>query len=258
MLEEINLHERDKDISFKEEGHIYNVKGDTKYTSVTTLVHRLFPYFNENLIIDKMMKSPNWENNKYYGNTKEEIKNLWAINRIEAATLGTNLHKYIEDKYNQVEFSEKQKRVCETNIEYSYFKTFYEDHKDMTPYRTEWMVYDEEYKLSGSIDMTYINEDGTISIYDWKRCKKIEKDNKYNKFAKYPNMDLDDTNYIHYSIQLNIYKYILEKNYGKTIKDMYLICLHPENENKSYIKEEVFDMTPKINEILEQHKNKLK
>ena len=42
--------------------------------------------------------------------TKEEIKNLWAINRIEAATLGTNLHKYIEDKYNQVEFSEKQKK----------------------------------------------------------------------------------------------------------------------------------------------------
>ena len=42
MLEEINFHERDKDISFKEEGHIYTVKGNTNNTSVTTLVHRLF------------------------------------------------------------------------------------------------------------------------------------------------------------------------------------------------------------------------
>jgi hypothetical protein len=38
---------------------------------------------------------------------------------------------------------------------------------------------------------------------------------------------------------LNTYKYILEKNYGERVVGMYLVCLHPNNANKSYIRLEV-------------------
>ena len=41
-LEIINQHNRDKNIKFYEEGHIYDVKGDKTYTSVTTFVHSFF------------------------------------------------------------------------------------------------------------------------------------------------------------------------------------------------------------------------
>ena len=60
MLSEINKHERDKYISFKEEGHIYNVNGNTDYTSVTKIVKNLFEQFNPDKVIDNMMKSPKW------------------------------------------------------------------------------------------------------------------------------------------------------------------------------------------------------
>ena len=41
-------------------------------------------------------------------------------------------------------------------------------------------------------------------------------------------------NYGHYALQLNTYKYILEKRYNKVVKELYLLCLHPNNP--TYIK----------------------
>ena len=252
-LESLNAHNRDKDIKFYEEGHIYDVKGDKSYTSVTTFVHRLFPFFNEDKIIDKMMNSSNWTKSKYYNMTKKEIKQQWKENRIQSASLGTSLHQYIEDTYNQKELSEKQIKTSNDNVEYDYFRNFLKDHEDFIPYRTEWTIYDEYYKISGSVDMTFIDENGLISIYDWKRCKNIEQDNQYRKFAKFPNSDLDDNNYTHYCLQLNIYKFVLERNYNVKIKDMFLVAFHPENPLKNYQKIKVVDMQKRVKKLLDQH-----
>ena len=51
--------------------------------------------------------------------------------------------------------------------------------KDKEPYRTEWMVWDDELKFAGSIDMIYRNPDGTLDIYDWKRSVGIKMDNQW-------------------------------------------------------------------------------
>ena len=47
---------------------------------------------------------------------------------------------------------------------------------------------------------------------------------------------LPNSNYWHYSLQLNIYKKILEKNYDKVIDEMYLLSLHPNNSGYLKIK----------------------
>lgn len=248
-----NAHERDNNITFFEEGHIYDVKGDKTYTSVTTFVHRLFPFFNEDKIIDKMMNSANWSKNKYFNMSKQEIKDQWKANRIQSASLGTSLHQYIEDTYNEKQYTDKQLTAANNNIEYKYFENFLNDHSHFVPYRTEWTIYDEYYKISGSIDMTFIDEYGDINIYDWKRCKKIEQTNQYKKFAKFPNSDLDDNNYTHYCLQLNVYKFILERNYDVKIKDMYLVAFHPENELNNYEKIKVVDMQKRVKKLLDQH-----
>ena len=54
-----------------------------------------------------------------------------------------------------------------------------------------------------------------------------------NEWAKGygPASDLPDTNYWHYTLQLNIYRWLLEKNYGIKISEMALIVLHPNNKN---------------------------
>lgn len=228
MLSSKNSHIRDKDIKFYEQGHIYNVKGDTTFTSVTTWVKKKFKKFDSDLIIDKMMNSSKWENSIYYGKTKKEIKDIWKQNGIIASNAGTYMHKMIEDYYNNIDMDES---VIGT-FEYNSFLDYLQHNKHLVPYRTEWMVYDERKKISGSIDMIYINEDGTISIYDWKRCKKMDKVNAFNEYSIDKDYeDIPDTNYWHYALQLNMYKHIIEDNYGFKVKELKLVVIHPEFNN---------------------------
>jgi hypothetical protein len=103
---------------------------------------------------------------------------------------------------------------------------------DLEPYRTEWEVWTEEYRLTGSIDMIFRRKsDNTYVIYDWKRSKEIKTQNEFGGTALYPMEHLPDTNYWHYTLQLNVYRWFLETYYGLKISDMYLIILHPENNN---------------------------
>ena len=47
---------------------------------------------------------------------------------------------------------------------------------------------------------------------------------------------IPDTNYWHYTLQLNIYKYILETKYGFNVKDLHLVVIHPDNVSENYEK----------------------
>lgn len=226
-----NAHPRDRHISFEEGPHIYTVLGDRGgYTSVTTWNHKHFAEFDADAIIDKMMTSRNWNkpDYKYYGMTREDIKKAWDDKRDSAACAGTKMHNDIEMYYNGA-------NIENDSAEFSFFKSFVGDFPHLTPYRTEWMVYYEELKLSGSIDMIYENPDGTLQIYDWKRCEEIKHEASFGQFAKTPCIShLPDTNFWHYALQLNMYKTILEHKYGKTVTDLYLVCMHPGNKYKTY------------------------
>lgn len=233
-----NAYSRDKNITFEEKGHKYTVCGETDYISVTTWIHTLFEEFNADNIITNMMNSKNWSKSKYYGKTREEIKAIWDTNRDSASSAGTKLHYDIECKYNGMD-------VDNNSIEFKYFMDFYNDYSHLTPYRTEMLVYFEELKLSGSIDMIFKCEDGTFEIYDWKRCREITKVSKFNKWMKDSLVDhLPDTNYWHYALQLNIYKAILMEKYGMQVGKLYLVGLHPDND--SYLKIPVVDLQNEV------------
>jgi ATP-dependent exoDNAse (exonuclease V) beta subunit len=122
-----------------------------------------------------------------------------------------------------------------TSVEWSYFLKFVEETPHLRPYRTEWCVYNEDLKLSGSIDMIYENPDGSLSIYDWKRSKEISPVNKFNKYAITNCIaHLPDSNFWHYALQLNTYKALIEAKYGMKVKELFLVRLHPNAEDKTY------------------------
>ena len=124
---------------------------------------------------------------------------------------------------------------------------------NMNAYRTEWEIFDEEHKLAGSIDMIFKSGD-EYYIADWKRSKEIKKTNKFQKGTP-PIEHMDDCNYNHYSLQLNLYKYILEKHYEIKISGMFLVVLHPNNSN--YIKIDIPCMQKEISWVLEERKNQM-
>ncbi len=271
-LKKTFTHERDQYILFDEPTHVYTILSDPgqKYTSVTTWNHSHFEEFDSDRIITNMMKSKNWQlGHKYYGMTREEIKLLWDKNRDEAAKAGTLMHYQIECFMNLGQFlPDKEKPTLgelwdyyEKNpmslnikpcIEWEYFEKFVENHVNFKPYRTEWTVFNEDVKLSGSIDMVFYDPDNenNLVIYDWKRSKEIVKINGWNKSSHRQEIShLPDCNYWHYSLQLNTYKKILEDKYDKKISNMYLVCIHPENKKKTYEKIKVADLTDEMNEL---------
>lgn len=257
-LEKINPHPKDKNVTFYDPTHTYtiqlqdsngnNFKDDT-FTSVTTWNHSHFGRFDADAIIEKMMKSPKWKNSKYYGMTPEQIKELWDKNRDEAAKAGTIMHYDIECYYNKVP-------VKNDSIEFKWFLDFeHERTKEngfaphLKPFRTEMIVYDEELRLVGSVDMIFEAPDGTLQIYDWKRCREIKKTNSWQYSHVECISHLPDTNYWHYTLQLNTYRAIIERNYNRKVTDLYLVCLHPENKNNSFqrikvpiLKQEIDDL----------------
>lgn len=254
FLEKRNPHERDRHISFEEGPHIYTIKGDSGYKSVTTFNHAHFEPFDADKIISNMMRSKKWAQSKYYGMTVDEIKGSWDKNRDEAAAAGTNMHYDIECHYNDCPNEND-------SIEYGYFNKFLEDFPELNsrPYRSEWMIYHEELRLAGSIDMIFENPDGTLQIYDWKRCKEIVKTTGFSKYGNKECIDhLPDTNYWHYCLQLNTYKAILEEKYGKTVTDLYLVCLHPDNKNKSYQRIKVADLQEEVKDLFALRTNEIK
>lgn len=277
VLSECFANPRDKHITFFEEDHKYiiDLEPDVKYTSVTTWVHEQFEKFDTDKIINKMMNGHGWKpGHKYWGMKPDQIKALWNTNKEAVSGAGTDLHFQIEcfnnNEHLPSNYSNKDllddylSNVNETTlrekpIEWQYFINFVKDHPHLKPYRTEWTVFNEDIKISGSIDMIYENPDGSLSIYDWKRAKLITRINQFNKFSMTPCIcHLPDSNFWHYALQLNIYKYILESKYGKTVKELYLVRLHPDAEEKNYELIELPILNTEINDLIEERKNKLK
>ena len=249
FLEKSNTHERDSHINFQEKGHVYTIDGESGFTSVTKWNHSHFQGFNADKVIKCMMMGPRWSSSQYYGLTPDEIKEIWKQNGNEAALAGTKLHADIEYYYNNLP-------VENDSIEYSYFLNFAKENSGLKPYRTEWMIWDSELRLAGSIDMVYQLEDGSLMIYDWKRSKNITKSNSFNQWGIPDCLNhVPDTNFWHYSLQLNTYKRLLEKNYGVSVSQLRLVCLHPNNNNYEVI--HVPDMSDEIDVLMEMRRQQL-
>lgn len=249
-----NSHERDARIVFYEEPHIYEIDGQQGFTSVTTWNHSHFDHFDGEKIIEKMINSGKTKdpNHKYYGKTREDILEIWEKNRVEASTAGTKMHYNIECFYNNME-------VNDPSIEFEYFMKFRNDNMNLEAYRTEWNVFHEEMKLSGSIDMLYKDtNNGEFYIYDWKRSKGIEFDSTFGKTAKTQCIKhVPDTNFWHYSLQLNVYRKILFEKYDINVTKLCLVVLHPENTSKSYDVIEVPFMDEELEKLWEFRKTQL-
>jgi hypothetical protein len=279
-----NHHPFDDRITFDEPTHIYTIDGDSSYTSVTTFLHHQFPAFhpgpvaanllapfyangrpNKNVYRAKAIENIrasdselteevaisilNDTTSEHYLREKQGIMDTWSA----TSTAGTKIHADIEYFYND------EPRPNDS-IEYKFFERFRADferaYPQYRPYRTEWTVFYKELKIAGSIDMVYENiEDGTLMIYDWKRVKDIKYEAYKDECGLGVCSDLPNTNFWHYSLQLNTYKAILESQYGKTVTALRLVRLYPDAS--TYELHECHDLQEKVKLLFENRKNEL-
>jgi hypothetical protein len=121
------------------------------------------------------------------------------------------------------------------------------------------MIYYEELKLSGSIDMVFELPDGTLQIYDWKRCIEIKYEDEFGGQCATTECikHLPHSNFWHYSLQLNTYRAILQAKYGRIISGLYLVCIHPENPYKRYERIQVPFMDDEISKLFEYRRQQV-
>lgn len=237
-----NAHHRDGILKFDEVQHKYTLNGK-EMISVTTLVEQCFEQFDADYWAAR--KAPQM------GITPEELKTKWEANAQQARDLGTAMHDKIEKYYMGI--------TSESDETFSLFLNFASQHT-LHPYRTEWRIYDEEYGVAGTLDfLEYQN--GIFTIYDWKRSEKlikngcVEKESPFRKKALCPISHISDTTYFHYALQVSIYRYILEKNYGINVSQNRLAVFHPKNGryhliDLPYLKDEVITIFKYFNGIL--------
>lgn len=251
MLQQKNKHPRDLSITIDTKNHqywlSYNDTTKKPLLSVTQYVKKLFPTFCPKKTIQNMKNKNNWEKSKYYKMSETEIIKQWEDIRNNAVKKGIMMHKNIEYFYNKETYTTNTK-------EFRQFKKFCDDHKDLIPWRTEMMIWDDTIGLGGTVDMIFKTNDNKLVIFDWKRSKKINIHNYFKKFATHPLLkDIPDTNYWHYCIQLNIYRWILEKHYypNQMSNQMYIVVFHEINDN--YKKFKIKDMRQIIDKLFSKN-----
>ena len=221
----------DKSVVFNSEDHTY-FKKDKKLTSVTNFISKFKNEFDS----DYWSKKIALRNNK----TQENVLKEWKDKSNKSCEIGTAIHKIFEDyannKYSiindqlqfdfldlpidyKIEFLEKSK------IAIKFINDFFLTNR-LIPIHTEFIVYDDF--LAGQIDMICKDKKDNYYIIDFKTNEKIEI-NSYGKKLKGIFIDVDDSSFYHYSLQLSIYK----KMFKKEIKEIYLI--HITNKNYKII-----------------------
>ena len=103
--------------------------------------------------------------------------------------------------------------------------------------------------LAGQSDLLCKDTYGKLIIIDWKRSREIKYTNPY-RTLKEPLEHMDDTNYSLYSLQLNMYAYILETEYGVEVSRLLLGVVHPLSAAARCI--EVPRLTEEISLLVEQ------
>lgn len=241
-----NKHLRDTRITFDEASHTYTIDGSREgWTSCTQFIGGFYDHFDPDAVIRKMMRSKKWPESKYFGMLPSAIKAQWSASADEASGAGTKMHLDIEHYYNAEPVGNLagDEWVPTPGPEWDYFQAFEErwrKARGFVPFRSEWLVFKEDIKLAGSIDMVYTKPDGTLAIYDWKRAKEIKFTNDWQSMRP-PIAHLPDTNYWHYSLQLNIYRRILQELYGVVVSELALVVLHPNQTSFRVVKLNMMD-----------------
>ena len=225
---------------FEEEPHIYwwldeNGNRRQAQTSMTALIHSHSQPFDAERLAPFTAKKLHMP--------VQDVLDMWKLENDLAKVKGTHIHAFNEYMWSNREYTYPKDKVIEqfgfdileplwprlTKIAID----FYNMYKDrIIPIGLELVVGDEELEICGSIDfLCYSRKLKSLVIIDYKSNKEI-------KFKPYKGQKmtgclshLDDCNYIHYSLQLNGYQYILEKKTGlKLHNEHFLIWMNENND----------------------------
>jgi hypothetical protein len=251
-LKELSVFNR---ITFFEKTHTYYIDNNpTGSLSVTGFLKKFKKEFDQKSAARHVAKKTN--------TTIEQVLADWKVNNLYSTTIGSMLHKYIENFYcnKRVEFEgsfdglgieEKLKIVDQFPKLVGLFQNFYNDHKHLLCFKNEMIVGDlDDTNICGMLDLLAYNKvTDKLEILDFKTNKKMEKKSAYGNMLLYPFNEISEGELNEYLIQLNIYKYLIEKYTNLVIDKLKIVWFNVKNDNyKLYELESIQD---KIKEMFD-------
>jgi hypothetical protein len=222
-----NPMQREARIHFDEVAHAYTVDGLTVPRSATGLLHKYVRDFDAQAAIEAMKGGAWWEDKQAEFMqdgvlmSDAAIASTWAFRGEVARARGTLLHFHAESYLNGREIEEPH------SAEFQQFLLIYDAiiRDKMEVYRTEVNIFHCGLRCAGQPDCLCRDADGRLIIWDWKRSAAIKTDSPQQ--MQLPLEHLADCNFNKYILQLNLYRYILESEYGLAVSKMYLGVVHP-------------------------------
>lgn len=201
------------DVSFRTEGHLYLDSAGNRFTSVTTLLKDYKPPFDSEYWAAKKAAER--------GVPKEMVLQEWADKALRSTTHGTGIHKGVEDWFNGT-YDWQLALLPERFVRFLATVELQADY-----WANEYLLALPHARLAGTADFIVFNPaTKEFWIYDWKTNEQIKTDNKYQKM-RHPLDHLPDCHLFHYTMQLSIYAYMLEKQ-GWKCRGLFLVHLRDD------------------------------
>ena len=162
---------------------------------------------------------------------RDAIKAMWNAAGREAAHYGTYMHYLFEALLNGYS-------VPTVSPEVRMLQSFLRGVTgNSTAWRTEWTIFGDAEKIAGSIDFCMRLPDGSMMLVDWKRTSGLHGKYQAYQAMRPPISHIADCAGMHYRLQLNVYRHLLEKYYDIRVARMLVVCCHPEHYPKAFVDE---------------------
>ena len=244
-------------VNYYDEPHKYYVN-NRQLISVTTLIHKYEEEFND-------VYWSEYKGNQY--NLKPfEVKRAWNFINKKGTIKGSATHDYTENLFLNKTFKYPNEIILnefgfdpiknEYDLTKKLVDKFYSDiHGKLIPIRTEFVVYDKETFIGGMLDMLFWNVKAQeFQIWDWKS----NKDFSFECKKRHLTGDLfllEACDLEIYSLQLGLYKYIIEKYIPIKLGKSYLVWFSHNNDNYRVIATK--DRSYYVNLMVENRKSEL-
>jgi hypothetical protein len=205
-------------ITFDNRNHTYKC-GSQLLLSVTSLIDRIKPIFDKEGVSARLAEREN--------RSQKEILKEWERSGEESRDKGTRVHSYIEDVIEgktDLALRQVNDRIPEMDaFDEAWLRM--KSSLGVTLIEKEKIVGDVEFGVAGRTD-AIMEFAGEPCIFDWKTGKKFDESNHYERLL--PPFESEDSCQLNaYSIQVSLYRLMIERNTDMKMGNPYLLHLRP-------------------------------
>lgn len=231
-------------IIFNQASHSYTYHGQP-LTPVSRIVSQLKPPFDREGIAARTATRR--------GVGVATVLAEWDKARDVSMARGTRVHEYIARKLTGKAEPPQTDMFLALNqqlAEMDAFDRFWVATPDVghPAEQVEWVIGDAELGIAGTVDAILRGDPGILHIFDWKTGKEFKTENRFQKLLP-PFDDLDDCDLSSYSLQLSLYRLIVQRNIDNELGDSYIVHLTSDGE---YIIHKALDLRERLMDYLTQ------